>query len=265
MGCLPETGGCERLRTDPFVNFLNEQEGSLYGHEQCLDRVYRNTPQPEALYRDNDKIIVIERKTIVWPVNYVENHKIDHSVSDLLYSRLHDSFLDDYYQLRLASIANFKSAIRETFISNMVGEILTKAPLIRADKPIGGHGWVFRRLCKWEIEPEQEKGLEICWKGSELIIPNPCCLPQNLNKQIDRIFDSCRQKFSSYMHARRSLLIEPQGNLYFTDSEWWKLVFQAKSPPIQIGEIWHSTYDYIDDKEYGWAYDNILVQPPTSI
>ena len=52
MGCMPESGGCERHRADPFVNYLNEITGSQFSHRACLDRMHRNSPHPEALYSD---------------------------------------------------------------------------------------------------------------------------------------------------------------------------------------------------------------------
>lgn len=52
MSCMATSGGCERHRTDPFVNHLNGTEGSRYRHEACLDRLHWDSPQPEALYVD---------------------------------------------------------------------------------------------------------------------------------------------------------------------------------------------------------------------
>ena len=50
MGCLPESGGCERQRTDPFVNHLNWLEGTNYVDKVCLDVIDRNTHQPDGMF-----------------------------------------------------------------------------------------------------------------------------------------------------------------------------------------------------------------------
>jgi hypothetical protein len=65
MGCLPNSGRCERHRTEPFVQYLNDIENVSYRHEACLDIVIRNRPQPEVLYVEPSTAqrIVIERKT----------------------------------------------------------------------------------------------------------------------------------------------------------------------------------------------------------
>ena len=92
MGCLPESGGCERQRTDPFVDHLNWLEGTNYVHKACLDVIDRNNPQPEALYVDEDSgaSLVIERKNLVWPPEYAVGHKNDHFLVDMVTEGLRD-------------------------------------------------------------------------------------------------------------------------------------------------------------------------------
>lgn len=103
MGCLPESGACERQRTDPFVHHLNWLEGANYVHNVCLDVLHRNSPQPEALYIDegSDRRLVIERKNLVWPPEYALGHKNDHFVVDLVSDGLKGLIRDDAYELQL--------------------------------------------------------------------------------------------------------------------------------------------------------------------
>lgn len=242
MSCLPETGGCERFKTDPFVNYLNAEEETSYQYEQCLDRSDRNNSQPETLYRDrnNAQTLVIERKTVVWPIDCVERHKIEHDVSELIQSKLNGKFLDDYYQLQLPSIGPLKpkKRERELFATKIVEEVLRKAqpaqPVCR-DSSLMGYG--FTRLDPSEVEPDQGRGITICWSGPPIEHIDPNNLPEKLDKQISCIFDACRKKFQPYMNARRILIVEPQGNLCFIGPEWWSVVFHAKMPPIQISEV----------------------------
>jgi hypothetical protein len=90
MSCLPETGGCERSRIDPFVAYLNQLEGSRFTLRACLDRLYRNSPQPEAFYADSDNgaELVIERKSVVWPRDYAARHRNDHIIATALFKEL---------------------------------------------------------------------------------------------------------------------------------------------------------------------------------
>jgi hypothetical protein len=68
----------------------------------CLDVIYRNTPQPEALYVDEGSgaRLVIERKNLVWPPEYTVGHNNDHFVVDLVTEGLRDLITDDAYELQ---------------------------------------------------------------------------------------------------------------------------------------------------------------------
>src|SRR6185295_1465472 len=103
MGCLPESGGCERAQTDPFVDHLNDIEKSDYQHVACLDVIDRNSPQPEALYIDEStgERLVIERKNIVWPSDYAQRHKQDHLLGERLIEGLKDLTADAPYGVEL--------------------------------------------------------------------------------------------------------------------------------------------------------------------
>src|SRR5258705_10868388 len=111
MGCLPESGGCERSQTDPFVGYLNEIEKTNYRHVACLDVLDRNSAQPETLYVDieTSKRMVIERKYIVWPVDYARRHKQDNELADRLIEGLNDLTADRPYSIELQPSA-FSSA-----------------------------------------------------------------------------------------------------------------------------------------------------------
>lgn len=260
MSCLPETGGCERLLTDPFVNYLNAEEARSYTYEQCLDKSNRNTSQPETLYRDREtsQILVIERKTIVWPIDCIETHKIEHEISDIIYRELHGKFLDDYYQLKLPSLSPLKpkKEERELLASKIVANLLGTSSSGCPGGSLMGYG--LTRLDRSEVEPNQGRGVTICWSVLPMKSIDPCNLPPKLEKQLAHVFDACRKKFQSYISHRRILMIEPQGDLYFRGQDWWNTVFRTMTPPIEIGEIWQGVYDFLDDLEQGWSYEKLF-------
>ena len=103
MPCLPGSGGCEKPFTDVLVAHLNRIEGAHYVHEACLDVADKTVPQPEALYLDSESgsQLVIERKSISWPVDYTYRHKNDHAVGELFAQGLRDLTVDDLYEIRL--------------------------------------------------------------------------------------------------------------------------------------------------------------------
>lgn len=265
MGCLPESGGCERQRTDPFVKHLNELEGKHFAHETCLDRVYRNSPQPEALYIDTDTAeqLVIERKTLVWPHDYPARHKNDHFVADLLLKGLKDLTSNAPYTIELevglvgrrddltAFAHHITTVIRERFHDIQRGQIIGAAQV--------GRRWrFFREKSSWrEGEDAPDTGLIVRWYPEETL-DLASAPPEELLADISRLFASCIRKFQAYLHARRILLIDQNGDFEYLGEFWWAGVFKALPPPSGIPEIWMGTRDWITDWEQDWFFEKLL-------
>lgn len=156
MGCLPESGGCERQRTDPFVSHLNWLEGTNYVHKACLDVIDRNTPQPEALYVDEDSgaSLVIERKNLVWPPEYAVGHKNDHFLVDLVTEGLRDLISDDPHELQLELAISGSRAELQEYASFIAETVRARFPEIRGGMRVGstqaGRRWAFWRGDKQE-------------------------------------------------------------------------------------------------------------------
>jgi hypothetical protein len=216
MGCLPESGGCERQRTDPFVNHLNWVEGTNYVHKACLDVIDRNTPQPEALYVDEDSgaRLVIERKNLVWPPEYAVGHKNHHFLVDLVTEGLRDLISDDAYELQLELAISVEGGIRR--IRGLITQtVRARFAEIRGGMSVGstqaGRRWAFWRGDKQErtFEGASETGLGFHWdvptSGDSSGKP-----PDGFLKEVARLFGACVPKFKPYMDARRILVIEQQ-------------------------------------------------------
>ncbi len=125
MSCIPQSGGCERRFTEPFVNHLNVTEGSTYVHGACLDRFDSTTSQPEALYIDKESRLelVLERKSISWPVDYAYRHSNDHEIADVFSQGLKDLVADELYKIRLPMLMEGKRAELRLLAEKAVGEI----------------------------------------------------------------------------------------------------------------------------------------------
>jgi len=264
MGCLPESGGCERHRTDPFVNHLNERESSRFFHNACLDRVFRNSPQPEALYVDADSAerLVIERKTLVWPIDYVIRHKNDHFVATLLIEGLQDLTSGAPYGIELeiglvgrrtglgAFAHQIITTVRERFSEAKRGRMIGSTTL--------GRRWRYFRedpSCRRE-NGEPETGLVIRWPLDHTLnmTSDP---PHELLGDVSRLFDSCVLKFQGYLDARRTLLVDQQGELRYMGDLWWARIFESLPPPFEISEIWLGTQDWITEWEQGWIFEKL--------
>lgn len=271
MGCIPETGGCERIRTEPFVSFLNESRNTNYRFKACLDQIYRTEPQPEALYYDiqTDGALVIERKTVAWPEGCVEYHKNDHLISEIVSDGLNQTLSDDYYRLDLVPFFNGKRQYLEKFTKDIVANVLFNIEGLRTGKTITDpqqaspesarrRRWQIRKLASWEIEPNDQVGVQIFWdaRPSRELIPSS--LPAKLLHAIERLFLSCERKFNGYQEAVKILIFEPHGDLRYQRKNWWEEVWKAISPPDSIDEIWMGIMDYLDEVEEGWIFEKLF-------
>ncbi len=268
MGCLPESGGCERHRTDPFVDHLNWLEGTNYVHKACLDVIDRNTPQPEALYVDEDSgaRLVIERKNLVWPPEYAVGHKNDHFLVDLVTEGLRDLISDDAYELQLELAISGSRVELEEFAGLITQTVRARFAEIRGGMRVGstqaGRRWAFWRGDKQErtFEGAPETGLGVHWdvptSGDSSGKP-----PDGFLKEVARLFGACVPKFEPYIDARRLLVIEQHGDMRYMGAWWWKRVVELVVPPPEIQELWDGMFDWLDDYEQGWTFEKLY---PTS-
>ena len=262
MGCLPESGGCERQRTDPFVGHLNAIEHRHFTHETCLDRVFRNSPQPEALYIDSDSTqrLVIERKTLVWPHDYVARHKNDHFVADLLIEGLEDLTSKAPYGIELEAGLAGRRADLAAFANQILTAVRERFPEVERGRVIGStevsRKWrFFQEDPSWRrADGEPENGLVVRWYPDETldVAIDP---PTELLADVSRLFDSCVLKFQAYLDARRILLIDQLGELRYMGDLWWAHIFERVPPPPEISEIWIGTHDWITDWEQDWIFE----------
>ncbi len=64
---------------DKFVSHYNRENGTSYVHTECLDIVRtggQTKPKAEVLVTDATRstLMVVERKSVVWPPNYILRH-----------------------------------------------------------------------------------------------------------------------------------------------------------------------------------------------
>ena len=268
MTCLPESGGCERQRTDSFVSYLNELENSHFSHDRCLDRIFRNSPQPEALYIETGfaKSLVIERKSVVWPTDYVVLHKNDHFVASLLIEGLRDLTANLPYGIRLEAGASSRGSDLTVFASQIVNSVREGFSGVERGETIGstisGRKWrFFQEDPSWRKEDgEPEYGLVVRWYSDETRdqVSDPTV---KLLADVSRLFDSCVRKFQNYLSARRILLVEQYGGLQYLGKLFWMHLFETLPPPLEISEIWRGGRDWITDLKEDWVFEKLY---PTS-
>jgi len=93
FGCLPPSGKCEGANLKEFAEQLSDSLGARYGLAKCLDVSDRTKPQPEVLLRSTgDKCVVIERKVIVWPPDYLKFLRSEREFCDSFLAKVNPSF-----------------------------------------------------------------------------------------------------------------------------------------------------------------------------
>ncbi len=268
MSCIPESGGCEKPFTDVLVAHINRTEGAHYAHRACLDVADSSVALPEALYVDseNGKQLVIERKSVSWPVDYTYRHKNDHAVGEVFSKKLGNLVAGDLYEIRLPMLMEGKNA-------DLVGYALVATELIRAHwadiasgSALKGRAgdkwwWVFRRLPEEEREDSAPStGLMISYVGKMFSFDDyldPANLPEALIGSISKVYRGCSAKFSSYADARCILLLDPHGDLQTQGAEWWQGVWVSLPPPATICEIWSATLVWVTDETKDWVVEQL--------
>lgn len=271
MGCLPDSGNCERHHTDAFIIILNEIDNREYRHVACLDQIYRNTPQPEALYKDQRtrEDLVVERKTVFWPEDYILRHKNDHHLMELIASSTSDIFTDATYELTLPYLIAMSQKELEIFSSNIVNGIRKNLSNVENMELINkiecGYKWLFRKLHPCDSEDfGLAKGLVVNWKVDAIdpdIGDSSYAIPK-LRPQLTKIYLSCHTKFANYRNARRVLLLDQQGDLGYMNTKWWLNIFSELEPSSSISEIWSGLYVTVTEEgEWGWIFRKLYPSP----
>ena len=239
---------------------LNQIENARYQFNECLDRTYRQTPQPETLYIDpqTGNRLVIERKSISWPPDYPRLHSNDHLLAGSISNELRDLNVEDVYVLRLPPLIEGTRNELVAFGKAIAQRIRHAYPL-REGQVIGtnkaGRHWSF---CLQPLEDREDdhpkKGIIYIWEQRFFPVSHidPYELPVGFENTLKQLYTSCVRKFAQYSGARRILVLDPHGKLRYNSANWWNDVFTVSPPPLEAQEIWSGIFDWVDDWERGW-------------
>ncbi len=266
MGCKPESGGCERWKIEPFIQHINENERRNYQHKMCLDVIYRDRPQPEALYRDESiqENIVIEHKTLMWPPEYAEQHQADHYFIECLNEKLNRATCNNPYIFRYYSVPSISRDKLKHYAESISSKILNGIGRMNdgdhLKSKFGSLEFTFLRQYAWERDTGvPSKGLcveIISTDGSDELLPH--CLPRKLTDNILKCLGSTAKKFKDYSGARRVLLVDCFGDLRYQSFDWWEQVFKLNKPPDEIGEIWSGSLLEVTPGEEKWFFEKFF-------
>ena len=73
----------------------------------------------------------------------------------------------------------------------------------------------------------------------------------------------CRSKFREFVDAKRLLVVQLVGDIYF-DKRDWAHAFTLARPPSEVDEIWLADRVWVTDLEQDWEYLQLYPVPSSS-
>lgn len=248
MNCIPGSFKCEWRDLRHFVAHYNSVNGTSYERHSCLDVEIRNCAQPEVLCRHESNEIVLERKTITWPEDYIEQHTKMHDLVDTLLERLPDFVGPNPTTLRIPHVNEPNASSRRAQAEALISEITSRRDELRTKGITSGtypFPWslCFDGECDRD-DHEPASGLRI--ETGDLFLTDqidPNSPPARLDALIRRNLESAKKKFSGYCDAKRILVLQliPSSLTHLLDREWWEDYFRAHPTPPEIDEVWAAT------------------------
>ncbi|MET0650009.1 MAG: hypothetical protein ABW208_25655 [Pyrinomonadaceae bacterium] len=273
------TGRCEWIDggLQDFTLLYNELHGTSYRLEKCLDVEKSSGPEPDRpqpevlLVGSNDEPpMVIERKTVAWPRQYIRRAQHEDEFTDTLLERLNPLFHDYAYALDVWAPDVFARKTNKHEIQATAHGI--------AEAVIGGtrssvlHGfsvgrkqvrWAFRRVNESDLDEDfPRRGVVVTLHGavSDSLAGEPDALVskhldvvtrtrQELTKQLS----AAARKFYGYDDYIKVVVLECYGE-YLTDEDVSRLLVEAELP-IMIDQVWLAREKWVSNYEWQLTYE----------
>ncbi len=269
FSCLPPQGKCEWQHLRGFVSHLNTIDGKSYTRSRCLDVENRKGEEPEVLLESPNEIsVVIERKSVVWPREYLRDHGNEHCLGDIVFARLDDLFRDSAYQLAYneVSLKGKKKREVEEIAKQITSTVLSDLTGAKSPRGIGN-----RKPIPWRLRPldprernesTPEVGLGITVWGEiepdytpSEILQRQAVAKSGYAREFERAAKKAARKFVSYSDCLKLLLVQFYGSssLLVLEEDIIDVIQSAQLPNL-IDQVWVAQQDWIslDDYEIAW-------------
>lgn len=244
MACFPESGGCEHGRLVPFIAHLSEAENTQWKHSVCLDIEDRNEPQPEVLYENTSGLrLVVEKKSVMWPLDYAKGHAADHYLADKVQEKLGPILGTKPAMLTVPSGACLNRKDIDQFATELSYSVKHHFEALEGEKELnrrdGRIPFVFRFQHPRERDyddPPEGLGISFTIKRTYALFDSSN-IPTSLIEHIQKHVRSAVKKFATYSEDRRILLLQTFAEIQWRDDDWWSAAIQAAGV-IEAMEIW---------------------------
>jgi hypothetical protein len=265
FSCLRHSGKCEWIsgNLEGFTDWFNEECGTTYRLGKCFecsDDADRRSlgprqprPEPEVLLLGEmgEQPMVLEKKIVVWPRDYLRDHQLMHDFFDAVESRLpRRLFENDVYVLEVSVsgllVRNKNKRQIQGIASAIATVVLDSGAAVRKSGGIAGAApipWSFRRL------PNEKREEETPQSGLGIIVQRDdtnCIQSVNANglqrlsnqisQEVSKQLLASAKKFQRYSRHRKIVLLEFVGD-YLLDINTKEIVATAEQPS-SIDQVW---------------------------
>jgi hypothetical protein len=251
---------------DKFVSHYNRENGTSYAHTECLDIERtggRTEPKPEVLVTDarRSRQMVIERKSVVWPPDYILRHQNEHDFANIIWQQTRDRFQDDCYELTV-SAEELRKLDSHTVkqIALEIGSILAEnhssSMPLRRSTPVP---WHFHRG-----NTHDDYGTR---KG--IVVIHEDALTFNFNRDdaivgtaaaMERELAEAAAKFIGYEGTRKVVLLDFYGNEL--GEEDIPPLIERIALPQTIDEIWMTKCDWVSEDDFEIGFERLFLSTP---
>ena len=262
LSCFPPTVKCEWSDLRSFVDQYNATNGTSYTRKACLDVEIRDRKAPELLLESPGEIpIVIERKSIVWPSDYMASHRNEHQLFQESPRSLANAFEDGAYRLTVR--ADCLKGKSRTDVRKLVAQIahevlsdMTGAKMRRGIRGSGSIPWSFRPLRSDELDGPEPTPMIHVSVVEPLKLDSPLGSVEEIKEakagfaeEFDRALANAAAKFEEYPACLKILLAQFHGDdSHILDEEIAQIVESAQLPEM-LDQVWLAQDEWVSDDE----------------
>ena len=250
-----------------FIRHYNNECGTSYILKKCLDveRIGDATPKmPEVLLTDrtDGRQMVIERKSVVWPTDYIRRHENEHAFAEAIWQTAGGWYQDACYELIVSGLQMDKLTSRKmvmTVAHDIASAIDPRRGLTvprRGSVPVK---WRFRRAGIYECE--QPKGIVVVYDGNTSFADfSDETAKAGTVAAMQKQLDAASQKFENYPTVLRVVLLDFYGTQLEEDDIL--LLVPAVTIPQSIDKIWMSKREWISEDGFEIGYRRLFKRKP---
>ena len=267
LWCLPLRSKCEWSEIRGFVAHYNSTNGTSYARKSCLDVEIRDRKAPELLLESpSEPLLVIERKSVVWPRWYMSSHSNEHQLFQLIPQAIAPALGVGAYELTVRGDylkGRSKSEVRD-IADQIIRTVLSDNSNVKLRRGIAGSAavpWSLRHIAPDELDfSESPNGIRVVIE-EPMRFDEPFTMQQELREakngyagEFRRAAENASAKFEEYQTCERVLLVQFHGdNSVILDEDIVHIIKSAQLPGT-IDQVWLAEQEWVSEDEYtlGW-------------